>query len=132
MTLEVDFIKIEGGAAVVRLEIGVYGLDPILKAAHSLTRLCYVHVETEDQGAVLCRLRAKQSLQDATHLAGMFVNEVLDQRLRSRLSEQTEPVRRLLMAQAFSKLNLLEPDLDTVSPQSDPLGIAAPDVPHHG
>ena len=111
----------------VRMDLAVYGLEPVLKAAHTMTGRCLVHVEHVDEGHVLCRIRPMEAGADLERLASEFVNDALDQALRARIAAQTEPVRRLLLAQAFSKVNLLHPDMDAADPARDPARIASPD-----
>jgi His-Xaa-Ser system protein HxsD len=128
--MEPRFIAHDGQTAVVRVQLDLYGLDPLLAAAHKFTGRCFVHLEQEAAGVILCRIRAKQSVEDPGAIAGDFCNEVLDQTLRARLRASTEPVRSLLLAQAFSRTNLISPELDSSDPIVDPAGIASPDDPH--
>ena len=51
---------------------------------------------------LIVRLKPRKQLENAEHLAGLVANEVLDQTLRLALKKQTEPVRNLILAQAFS------------------------------
>jgi His-Xaa-Ser system protein HxsD len=127
MPPEAEFIHRNGTTVVVRASTAVYGVDPVLKAAHKFSARCFVHIEPDGTDAVLCRLRAKQTLERLDVLAGEFCNELLDQALRARLAAATEPVRNLLLAQAFSKTNLIRPDLEQAEPDQDRAGIAAPD-----
>jgi hypothetical protein len=46
-------------------------------------------------------------------MAGEFCNEVLDQELRETIAEETAGIRNLLLAQAFSKTSLIDPELET-------------------
>jgi His-Xaa-Ser system protein HxsD len=121
--MQADFISVEGPTAVVRVQLGVYGLEPLLKAAHVFTGKCFVHIEDEGAGSVLCRLKPIRPLDNSERLAGEFANELIDQSLRARLSASTEPVRRILIAQAFSNTNLLHPEFDAASSESDPAGL---------
>lgn len=96
----------------VRIQREVYDLDTIAAAAHRFTDRAYVDLSHDGDSRTICRLRPKSSLENLERLAGEFANELLDQKLRARLAEQTEPIRRLLIAQAFSRTNLLHPELD--------------------
>lgn len=120
-------IEILDQTAIVRLQLGVYGMEPVLRAAHVCTRHCHIHIEETPAGTALCRLRGKRQLENLEELAGNFCNEVLEHTLRARLRAETEPVRRLILAQAFSRTNLITPDLDTAVPERDPARIGAPD-----
>ncbi len=113
--------------ATIRVDVSLYGEDALLRAAHRLTDRCGVQIERGHEGEVLVRLARRQSLDDLERLAQDFLNELLDQTLRARIRAETEPVRRLLIAQAFSSANLLNPPLDDVDPESDPLQIGMPD-----
>lgn len=128
--MHAEFLSYHDQTVVMRVSLDIYGMEPLLKAAHKFTRQCYVHLELSDANAVLCRLRSKQAMQNLTALAGEFSNEVLDQALRARLLAATEPVRGLLLAQAFSKTNLIHPELDEEPVQGESLGIGGSDGQH--
>ena len=117
----------EAPQTVIRLQIAAYGMDAIATAAHRFTDRCFVRLEREDEGVVVCSFRAKRRDDDVRTLAGEFENEVLDQMLRAKLAAETEPLRLLLLAHAFSKTNILNPELDDALPMSDPLQIGNPD-----
>ncbi len=77
-----------------------------MEAAHRFTDRCGVHVERDASGDIIVRLSAKQSLTNLRTVAQEFANEALDQVLRFKLAAETEPVRRVLIAQAFSRTDL--------------------------
>ncbi len=60
---------------------------------------------------------------DAEELGRAFLNEVIDQELREVMSEETTNIRDVLLAEAFSAVNLLDMNGDEGSPDRDPLGI---------
>src|ERR1700723_3115331 len=43
-------------------------------------------------------------------MLGAFLNEVIDQDLRERIAKDTESIRNLILAEAFSKTSLLNPE----------------------
>jgi His-Xaa-Ser system protein HxsD len=112
------FVELDAGGACVHLQTSVYHLDDVAVAAHKLTGRAFVHISGSD-ARITCRMRPKSTMENLEHLAGDFVNEVLDQRLRRQLATQTEPVRALIIAQAFSRTNLLHPELDALEETSD-------------
>ena len=125
--MEPEFLHLTGGFALARVQLDVYGLQPLLKTAHRFTDRAFIHLEYERDGVVLVRFKTKRRLDSLQDIAGEFLNELLDQQLRERLSLQTEPVRRLILAQAFSRTNLLNPELDNADRMSDPLDVQTPD-----
>src|SRR5207237_6863847 len=106
-----------------------YGLGPLMRAAHRFTNRVFVEVRPRSASEAEVRLKARGS-EDLQQVAAELMNEALDQTLRARLAQSTEPIRRLILAQAFSGSNLIHPELDDADPASDPAGIARPDDPH--
>lgn len=49
-----------------------------------------------------------------------FKSELLDQDLRERIYAETEPVRRLLLAHALSRVPLIDPELEQADYAQDP------------
>jgi His-Xaa-Ser system protein HxsD len=91
----------------VSLDATAYSADAIQRAAYRFcdrlslelttaggTFRCVVRVETDDD-----------DIADAT--VGDFTNEVLDQTLRERIRTETEEVRNLILALAFSNTDLV-------------------------
>ena len=123
-----EFIHRSETGVVVRFQVDLYPIEAVQAAAHKFTDRCYVHVERGTDDEFVVRLKANRPLDNAEHLAGQFANEVLDQVLRLRLRDQTQGFRNLILAQAFSRTNLVEPELDVASPMTDPAGFAYPDA----
>jgi len=108
----------EAGEARVTLDLAIYSLEGIKRAAYWLTGRAYVYVEPADgQATVLVRLAPIDPSSDLAALAGEFVNRVLDEDLRRQVFEETRPIRELIVAQAFA-----EADLPEVSVPADPGG----------
>jgi len=97
----VPTIREPDGTITLLLDAVLYPLGAAQKAAHAFTGLCFVSLTKDDEEVVRCHLRLKQGV---THedLVGAFLNELLDQQLRVRLRQESEPIRRLILAQAFS------------------------------
>src|SRR5437868_2532293 len=109
-------------AAIVELDSTVYRLEAIKKAAYKFGDRCFVQIDTDANRRVVITLTAKRVLMDdVEQLAGEFRNEVLDQELREIVAKETEAVRNLLLAQAFSKTALLDPTGETADFRDDPL-----------
>jgi His-Xaa-Ser system protein HxsD len=124
-----EFLHADASGVSVRLQPDLYGESAVAAALHRFTDRCFVHLERADGGWLLCRVVPKREQDDARLLAGQLANEMLDQMLRHRLSIETEPIRRLILAQAFSRTNVAHPELDDADPAQDPLQIGAPDAP---
>ena len=124
-----DFLREDASGITVRVQPELYGEGAVAAALHRFTDRCFVHLERTADGWLLCRVVPKRTQDDVRALAGQLANEMLDQMLRHRLSVETEPIRRLILAQAFSRTNVAHPELDDSDPADDPLRIGTPDPP---
>ncbi len=88
---------------------GIYSLDTIKKASYKFTDLLAFEFAQAPTGEIRVILAAiKEKKQDELELiAKRFKNEVLDQDLRETIAKETEGIRNLILAQAFSKTDLL-------------------------
>ena len=100
------------GTQIVTLDTIVYRLDAIKKAAYKSGGLFHILIEQHD-GMTEVRLKPKELCDCPDAMAGEFCNEVLDQELRETIAEETAGIRNLLLAQAFSKTSLIDPELET-------------------
>ncbi|HYV43306.1 MAG TPA: His-Xaa-Ser system protein HxsD [Myxococcaceae bacterium] len=93
----------------IELDTAVYRLNAIKKAAYRFGDRCHVEIGTVAEGRARVTLRPKEPLVgDLEQLAGELRNEVLDQELREVVAQETEAVRNLILAQAFSKTSILD------------------------
>lgn len=123
-----EFRRFDSGAAIIDFDLQVYAELAVLAAAHRLTGRAHVHFERMSENGLRCRVVPRSTLSGSSDLAGDLANAVLDEMLRTEIRRRTEPIRQVLIAQAFSKTDLLRPDLESADPQADPLGIAEPDA----
>ena len=107
------FISTHDGSLLAVVDLRVYGQDALLKAAHRFSDRCHLHLQTRDEHTVQVHFQAKDG--DAAILraiTGEFFNELLDQRLRSLVQRESEPVRNLILAHALSRTSLLDGEED--------------------
>ena len=115
--------KLDQAHIAIPVDLQVYSLDAAMRAAYKLTDRCFVFLERDQSsGGLMVFLIARSPSADLSPLALEFRNELLDQQLRCRLEEQFRDVRTLIVAQAFSEGNLVDPDADAGDYRDDPLG----------
>ena len=119
----VDIVECEREGIVVAFDPSVYRLTAIKKAAHKFGNLFFILIRTSTGGRVEAVLKAKATLADPMRVAGEFCNEVLDQDLREIIAQDTQAVRDLILAHAFSKTALLSTESEGADYHNDPLGI---------
>ena len=117
-------LSLGDSTAVLQVDMTLYELDAILRACYKYTDRCYLFLtrEPDTEGLVNIFFMSKRQ-SDLPTVVGEFCNELVDQSLRLALSQEFGPIRELIVAQAFSEGNLLDPQRDEGDYASDPLGI---------
>jgi His-Xaa-Ser system protein HxsD len=95
-------------ALVVNFDDRVYSLDSIKKAAYRFIDKFSVDFNLAKQ-TICCTLNFSANItsEAASLILDNFKREVLDQDLRGRIAIETEGVRNLILAHAFSKTSLV-------------------------
>lgn len=106
----------ESGVRVITVDTAVYGLTAILKSAYLFTGRAFLHLQRVGDDQVEVRIRPKQAGSDPDDMAGDFLNDLIDQRLREIVGRETQAARDLIVAHALSKTALLNRNLESADP----------------
>ena len=92
----------------VTFDLAVFSLDAVKTACYKFLDRFTSDIELSG-GKVICHLAIDDKLSDAAVSANLddLKKEVLDQDLRLKLKAETEPLRNLILAHAFSKTGLI-------------------------
>jgi len=82
-------------------------LDALQRAAYAVADVMTVDIAVGGD-KYLCTLFPRDSAADRDELAHRIRSEVIDQTLRARIAAQTEPLRNLIFALAFSQTGLAD------------------------
>ena len=98
------------GEMHAQVDLRCYRLSAIQKAAYRVADRCTVIFSEVGDHHVAIRLsfRTATSEADAREGTRVFFEELLDQELREKIGEETAPLRSLLLAQAFSRTDLIK------------------------
>ena len=83
------------------------GLDALQRSAYAMAAEMTVDIRVSG-GDYTCTLFPRKHEADAEELRHRFRAEVNDQILRARIAKETEPLRNLVFALAFSQTGLIE------------------------
>lgn len=97
----------------ISFDANVHSVDAVQRAAYRFSDRLSCEV-SNGGGSIEVVLHLDEDA-DAETLVAEFRNEVLDQVLRERIRSETEDVRKLILAMAFSQTRLADPG----SAQSD-------------
>lgn len=94
----------------ILVDLHIYSIIAVKKACYKFTADCSIQIKTDDTNKLrvtfVFPLNTRSEIQNK--LIDEFHNELLDQDLRERISKETELVRNLILAEAFSKTRLSE------------------------
>ncbi|WP_165253222.1 His-Xaa-Ser system protein HxsD [Paludisphaera soli] len=105
---------------MIHLDTKVYSLSAVKKTAYRIGDRATARIEIAADGGAAVRLTIKDEKTRPEDLEAEFLQELLDQDLRESISRETEKVRNLLLAHAFSGLSAVD---DAADHREDPLGI---------
>lgn len=98
----------EGKTIAVNFDNRVFSLVAVKKAAYKYIDTVSADISLEnDEVRCLLKLTSPKSDESFARLLDDFKKEVLDQDLREKLRIETEPVRNLILAHAFSKTGII-------------------------
>jgi His-Xaa-Ser system protein HxsD len=93
----------------VSFDSAAHSLDAVQRAAYRLSD-CFSSEISNSGDAINVTLHIPDD-SDVDGVLANFRNEVLDQVLRERIRSETEDVRKLVLAMAFSKTGLTDSDV---------------------
>jgi His-Xaa-Ser system protein HxsD len=108
---EAEHELVAGEIALV-LDLRSYRLTAIKKAAYRFADrfTAMLGSPEHDRLPVSLRFKANVSPAVAREVTRAFFQELLDQDLREQIAEETNPVRTLILAHAFSNVDLIKRD----------------------
>jgi His-Xaa-Ser system protein HxsD len=93
----------------IDLDLTVYRLSAVKKAAYRLAAECTIALGSPDRDYLPVSFMFEPGVGEKVTAAAIrsFYQELLDQELREQVAQETAPLRALIIAQAFSKTNLI-------------------------
>jgi His-Xaa-Ser system protein HxsD len=116
----------------VHINTKIYPLEAVLKTAYHLTQRAFFHVEPTDDHQLWVRAKIKDKSEDIEKIIYEFCNVLVDFTLRLSISKETEDVRNLILAHAFSQTTLIGTEFETSDYIEDPLNIGQSDIVNSG
>jgi len=122
-------IRSSEATQALAIDLSVYSLPAVFSTAYKFTDRVFVYLHRDEEkpdSRLWVLLFAKAVNVDITGLVRDFMNELVDQQLRHQLASEFRDVRNLIVAQAFSEGNFLNPADDEADYQSDPRRAGQP------
>ena len=106
-------MAVDDGSVAITFDHTTVELDALQRAAYAVAAMMTVDIRAS-AGEYLCTLFPRDRDADPADLVHRMRSEVIDQTLRLRIGRETEPLRNLIFALAFSQTGLA----DTETPES--------------
>jgi len=110
---------------VVAVNSDLYSREALFRVCYLFTDRCYLFlVQEEDSPVIQVRFTRKNPDTDLNEMAGVFSNELINQKVRLDVAAETKTIRELIVAQAFAEADLFDVGDTEASYLDDPKGIA--------
>lgn len=103
-------LGLASGAIELAVDLRVYRLAAIKKAAYRFADRFTAVLGSPENDRLPLSLRFKANVPEtaAKEITRQFFQELLDQELREQVAEETSALRTLILAQAFSNVDLIK------------------------
>ena len=118
-TPSAPIVRTDAGVVAVSVSRALYSKRVVIATAYKLSDRWAVLVDDDGPERWTLYLLGL-SPEGATAGVTTLVHELTDQAVRERLDEETRDLRTLIVAQAFSEGNLLDPTRDSQDPLDTP------------
>lgn len=120
--------EIDKDVLKITLNTDLYTKEAVFKTCYWFTDKCYLFLDKEDDKIIVFFKPKKEQSVDLNTIASDFLNELINQRVRTDVNNETGKIRELIVAQAFAEVNLLPKGQQNGSQDdyiSDPLEIGS-------
>lgn len=109
MTNDAQALSFDGTTARTTIDLRIYRLAAVKKAAYRLAARCTAVLGTPEDEKLPVTFTFKPGTDEVAgrEAVRLFFEELLDQDLREHVADETAPMRALILAQAFSKTDLI-------------------------
>src|SRR4051812_10877511 len=97
-------------AYLLTADLSIYSLDAVLKTCYLFLDRCYIFVEPDESepNQVRIYLTPQSPLDDLEQVLGEFSNRLIWQAVRQKVAEETQPIREMIVRQAFTEAGLTD------------------------
>lgn len=94
----------EAGSLRIAVDTQLYSAEAVFRTCYLFTDRCYVFLAEGSDKRIIVRLSPKAGVQHVlADIAGDFGNELISQRIRLSLAEETKGIREAIVTQAFAE-----------------------------
>lgn len=107
-----DTFNRAGDRICLTLPRAAYSLSAVQNAGYRLARRCALAIDAVGPDAIVLALLVPAGTTDdaAREMTAEFYRHLADQQLREKVREETQGVRELILAHAFSRTDLVRRD----------------------
>lgn len=112
-------------ALCIFVDTTIYPLEVVFRTCYVFTEKCYLFLDpTESPTIVKIQFKPKLASEELHAIAAQFSNELINQRVRLDVANETRAIRELIVAQAFAEADFVDKSECEASYVDDPRGIS--------
>lgn len=92
---------------LIEVDLNIYSINTVKKAAYKAAAIADIEIKRSGEVAFLY-ITSLSKQHSASEIKSIINREILDQDLREIIKKETETVRTLILANAFSKTSLID------------------------
>lgn len=117
--------ELSESALGILVDTKIYSFEVLFRTCYVFTDRCYLFLEpSNDPEIIKVRFSSKNADRALAATAAEFCNELINQRVRLNIANETRPIRELIIAQAFAEADLIDRSDSEESYIDDPRGIS--------
>jgi His-Xaa-Ser system protein HxsD len=117
--------ELSESALSIFVDTRIYSLEVLFRTCYVFTDRCYLFLEPSNDPAIINVRFSRKNVDCAlAATAAEFCNELVNQRVRLDIANETRPIRELIIAQAFAEADLIDRSDSEGSYIDDPRGIS--------
>jgi His-Xaa-Ser system protein HxsD len=110
---------------IIAVSTDLYSIGALFRVCYLFTDRCYLFLSHGEGSQVIQVLITRKNPDtNLNQICGEFSNELINQKVRLDIADETRTIRELIVAQAFTEADLLDRNISESSYLDDLKGIA--------
>jgi His-Xaa-Ser system protein HxsD len=103
------------------LDTTLYARSAVFRTCYKFTDRAYLFLKRDGTNQLIVEIRNKNANESLREVVGEFMNELIDQQIRTDLAAETQTIRDWVVAQAFAEGDFPHPTLIQEHTGHDPV-----------
>lgn len=119
MSLDGVVFQIDSNTYRFSISVDLYTTTAIFKTCYVFIDKCYLYLRYADERNIEVVIKRKDSSPFNTNFSGEFLNELINQRLRVDINQESGKIRELLVAKSLFEGGLINESINEIKAQQN-------------